>query len=74
MNEHTKAFLAITRENPLFKDMVNEFRKLGPVVPKYTPQASTEANEQLLERIKFESGRKEGFDLLLLFLTGEKNG
>jgi len=28
--------------------------------------------QELLERIKFESGRREGFDLLLLYITGEK--
>jgi hypothetical protein len=73
MNEHTKLFLAQTREHPLFKDLINEINKQRPVIPTYQPGQSQEETYSLLERIKFESGRKEGFDLALLLLTGEKS-
>lgn len=58
--------------NPIFKGLMQELKALQPVVPSYKPGTPQEV-EMLFEQIRFESGRKEGFDLLYLVLTGERN-
>ncbi len=68
-----KQFLNELRENPIFQAAVKELNKFRPIVPKYKPGQSSEENSSLLEVIKYESGRKEGFDLLYLLLTGDRN-
>ena len=68
-----KQFMAELRMNPLFRETMKELLKFRPVVPAYkTPSHSKEEEFSLLERIKFESARKEGFDKIYLLLTGEK--
>lgn len=51
---------------------MKEFKELRPVVPQYEPQATSEANQELIERIKFSHGMRKGFDLIFQQLTGEK--
>ena len=72
MTENGKVWLAEIRNDPKFKQVMKEFRTLRPPVSKYRPQISQEANNELLERIKYESGKQDGFDLIFLLLTGEK--
>jgi hypothetical protein len=69
-----KRFLSELRENPLFQEAMKEVKKFRPVVPRYKPGMNTEENSSLIERIKYESAREEGFDLIYLILTGERNG
>lgn len=45
--------------------------KSRPIVPAYSLCDTVEAREALLEKIKFETGRQDGFDLLFRLLTGE---
>lgn len=59
--------------NPLFRETMKELKKLRPVVPVYKPCQTQEEMFSLLERIRFESGRQEGFDLIHLLLTGDRN-
>ena len=51
---------------------MKEMKERRPVLPRYQPQATSEANQELLEKIKFETGRQDGFDLIYLILTGER--
>lgn len=73
MNDLAKQFLKELRINPLFREAMKEAKKNRPVVPAYQPCQSQEEGLSLWERIKFDSGRQEGFDLLYLLLTGERN-
>jgi len=68
----TKEFILQLRINPLFREWLKELQQARPVVPKYVPGESTMETEALLERIKYESGRREGFDLMYLLLSGEQ--
>jgi len=68
----TKEFILQLRINPLFREWLKELQQTRPVVPKYVPGESTMETEALLERIKYESGRREGFDLMYLLLSGEQ--
>lgn len=71
--EH-KAFMSTIIVNPLFKGAMREiYQQLRPVVPVFKPGQSREEDFALLERIKFETGRKDGFDLFYFHLTGERN-
>lgn len=69
-----KAFMAELVVNPMYKGALKELCQiLRPVVPAFKPGHTREEDFSLLERIKYESGRKEGFDLLYLHLTGDRN-
>lgn len=72
MNPVIKEFVLQVRINPLFSEWMKDLKQARPVVPKYVPGESTMETEALLERIKYESGRKEGFDLVYLLISGEK--
>jgi len=72
MNDHVKEFVAKVRAHELFSDFVAEIDKHRPVVPRYRPTHSGEEERALLESIKFETARQDGFDLFRLFLTGNK--
>lgn len=69
-----KLFLGQLRQDPKFKHVLRELQQLRPVIQSYRPQSSQEANQQLMEEIKYDSGRQAGFDLIYRFLTGELNG
>lgn len=72
MNEHLKEFALRVRTHELFKGWMEELEKQRPVVPEYRPQETRDAEHALLERIKYETARQQGFDLFRLYLTGEK--
>lgn len=74
MDEVLKVFHQELALDPRFKALMRELNKQHrPCVPSYRPGQSREEADSLLERIKYESGRQEGFDLLFLRLTGERN-
>jgi hypothetical protein len=72
VDQVAKVFLQELRINPFFKEAMKEVLKRRPVVPAYQPCQSREEADSLMERIKYESGRKEGFDLIYLLLTGDR--
>lgn len=72
MTPDGQRWLIEIKNDPKFKQVMKEFREQRPLVSTYKPQGSVEANNELLERIKYESGRRAGFDLIFLLLTGEK--
>lgn len=72
MTDNGKTWLAEIRNDAKFKQVMKEFKTLRPVVPQYEPQATSEANQELIERIKFAHGMRKGFDLIYQQFTGEK--
>lgn len=72
MDDAARTFLAQLRHEPMFHAVVKEIKTFRPVVPGFAPGASEETYH-LLERIKYESGRRAGFDLAMQYLTGEKS-
>jgi hypothetical protein len=72
LTNNGKVWLAELRNNPKFKQVMKEFKELRPVVPQYEPQSSAEATAELIEKIKFSTGMKKGFDLIFQHLTGEQ--
>lgn len=74
LSQPSQIILQDLRLNQHFRAALKELKELhAPVVPVYKPGQSQEETFSLLERIKFESGRKEGFDLLYLLLTGDRD-
>lgn len=63
--------LAKLRESAEFQQIMDELRKHRPVIPDYRPQATREETEYLVEKIKYQSGLRDGFDLLNRLLTGK---
>lgn len=62
--------LAKLRESAEFKQIMDELQRNRPVIPDYRPQATREETEYLVEKIKYQSGLRDGFDLLSKLLTG----
>lgn len=57
------------QKNPLWqKAMAEVARRHRPIVPNFDPKNSISADEW-----KYKSGLQDGFDLLYLILTGEKD-
>lgn len=59
------------RESAEFRQIMDELQKYRPVVPDFRPQKTREETEFLLEKIKYQSGCRDGFDLLHKHLTGK---
>jgi hypothetical protein len=57
---------------PEFQAVIEEAKKHRPIVPEFKIQKTRDDQEQLLDQIKFQTGRKEGFDFLLRLLTNQK--
>ncbi len=68
MNELLKAL----RESREFKIIMEGVKENRPIVPAYKPQKTIDETQNVIERIKYESARQEGFDLLYQTLTGHK--
>jgi hypothetical protein len=64
-----KDLLRTLNQNPEFQAVMGELKKHRPIVPEFKLQKTRDAQEQLLDQIKFQSGRKEGFDFLFSLLT-----
>lgn len=69
----TLLFIGQLRADPKFRLVLREVKKLRPVIPIYKPQETRDLEAQLLETIKYGTASQAGFDLLYLFLTGERN-
>lgn len=72
MTPDAKRWLIEIKNDPKFKQVIREFKEFRPVIPHYKPQVSLEASAQLMEQIKYESARQDGFDLIYARLTGER--
>lgn len=58
------------RESQDFQQIMDEMVKLRPIIPDYMPQQTRDATENLIERVKYSSAHRAGFDLLYQALTG----
>lgn len=65
------ALLIKLRESQEFASIMQTMEKQRPIVPRYQPQQTKEAQEVLMEKIKFEMARQDGFDRLFSLLTGK---
>ena len=68
-----KLFLGQLKADPKLKFVLKELKQLRPVIPGYRPQETRDLEAQLVEQMKYETARQQGFDLLYLALTGERN-
>ena len=66
-----KELLKQLRETREFQEIMDAMHKSRPVVPAYRPAGSMEANNAVIEELKYQSGRQDGFDLLFKLLTGK---
>ena len=67
----TAALLRALQDDARFQAVLAEVGKTyRPLIPSFEPQATTEGNLALMERIKFSFGMQKGFDLLYSLLAG----
>jgi hypothetical protein len=64
--------LKALRDSPEFKIIMDGVKKDRPVVPSYKPQKTMDETANMIENIKYQSAKQEGFDLLHQILTGQK--
>ena len=72
MTPDGKKWLVELRNDPKFRQVMKEFKELRPFIPRFKPQASIDGSAELMEQIKFESARQDGFDLIYSQLTGDR--
>jgi hypothetical protein len=72
MSPVIKEYIARLRMDPLFQQWAKEISEARPVVPSYVP-GTPEETQTLVEQIKFDTGRRDGFDLAMLHITGGRN-
>lgn len=65
------ALLVSLREDENFQAVMKDAWKLRPVIPEYTPQQTNDQTSNLVERIKFMSAQRQGFDVLYRALAGQ---
>lgn len=68
MNDLLKAL----RESREFSIIMDGMKKDRPVIPSYRPQKTMDETSNVIETIKYQSAKQEGFDLLFQMLTGLK--
>ncbi len=67
----TDDLLRSLRESNDFQQIMRGIAEKRPVIPDYQPQATRDETENLMERIKYYSAHRAGFDLLFRLLTGK---
>jgi hypothetical protein len=60
------------RKSPEFQAVMDEALKHRPVVPAFVICDTKDAQEMVIENIKFQTARQNGFDFLYQFLVGRK--
>jgi len=68
-----KLFLGQLKGDAKYRIVLKELKQLRPVIPEYRPQETRDSEAQLVEQMKYETARQQGFDLLYRALTGERN-
>lgn len=68
-----KALLASFRENHNFQQLMRSIHPHRPIVPTWKPQDTRDANEKLIEDIKYASAFQQGWDLLYATIMGVKH-
>ena len=72
MRSNIKDLLRQLNEQLEFQTIMAEMLKDRPVIPDYKPCPTAENEQMLLARIKYEAGRRDGFDFLYRSLTGQR--
>jgi hypothetical protein len=67
-----KELLTQLREQPEFRQIMDGIKEGRPIVPEYQPCKTMDETAFLVEKIKFESARRTGWDLLYQALTGQR--
>lgn len=67
----TDELLKALRENPEFKQVMQDAMKHRPVVSNFAICKTKDEQEMVVEAIKFSTGMRQGFDLLYAHLTGK---
>jgi len=73
-NPVNATLLAQLRESQEFHAVMQDMLHLRPITPKYRPCQTAAEEQMLIEKIKFQTGATEGFDLLWNHLVGKKAG
>ena len=68
----SKDLIKQLQESHDFQVIMAEMLKMRPVIPDYVPQETRDKTENLMERIKYQSAMRMGFDLLFSALTGNR--
>ena len=57
---------------PEFQAVMAESKQHRPIVPEFKILKTRDEQEHLLDQIKFQTGRRDGFDFLFRLLTNQK--
>ena len=58
------------QESTDFQAVMDEMLRIRPVIPDYQPQPTMDGTANMVERIKYYSASRAGFDLLYKVLAG----
>lgn len=67
-----KELLRALQENPDFQTVMDFALSYRPVIPEYKPGETIDETANVMERIKFYSAQRQGFDALFQMLSGRK--
>lgn len=67
-----KELIPQLRESRDFQAIMADVMKQRPVVPEFKPGDTRDATDNMMEKIKYFSAQRVGFDLLYQILTGNK--
>jgi len=67
-----KELLRALQESPDFQVVMDEALAYRPVIPEYKPGETIDETANIIERIKFYSAQRQGFDALFQMLSGRK--
>lgn len=65
-----KELLTQLRESNDFQVIMEGLISQRPIIPDYSPQKTRDETDNLIERIKYSSAHRAGFDFLYRALTG----
>jgi ribosomal protein L39E len=60
------------RSNPEFVQMMKAMQKNRPVIPAFSLAQTADEQYMIVERIKYATAMRQGFDILYQHLTGIK--
>jgi hypothetical protein len=64
--------LAELRKNPEFSAVLEDALKHRPVIPAFVLYDTKDEQEMVVEKIKYHTALRNGFDSLYQYLTGRK--
>lgn len=60
------------RKNPEFQAVLDDAIKTRPVIPAFVLADNKDDQEMVIEKIKFHTAMRQGFDVLYQYLAGRK--